>query len=320
MHTRVYTNAPTVILRIERGEGKRKIGGGKKVKFIRRGTILLLSVLILPSLLYAQEQQKEQVIYDHDRIKDEMSRRWDPEKYDKYPGHIVQQGEEAAAWQELFGKLITGKGLRILDAGCGTGEISFLLAGMGHEVYGIDISPRMVDRAKEKAETKTESDIGRRVHFQLGDAEKPPFEEGFFDVVVCKHVLWALPSPQTALDSWTRVIKENGKVIVIDALWDDGSLVTSLRRKVGRWLMYVFEKRDLSSSHYSPALQASLPHAKGVPLGKAKTYLEQAGLCNIQDVDLNYLSDIQKKDMPFWYRVSRNWDYYAVCGQKPLEK
>ena len=121
-------------------------------------------------------------------------------------------------------------------------------------------------------------------------------------------MLWTLPSPQTALNSWTSILKENGKVIVIDALWDDGSLSTSLRRKIGQWLRDILERED-HANRYSPALKAALPNAKGVPL-------EKAGLRDIQDVDLNYLHNIQKKKMPFWYRVSRNWDYYAVCGQK----
>jgi ubiquinone/menaquinone biosynthesis C-methylase UbiE len=285
------------------------------MKLTRVVILLGLWGLICPGLVLGQEQQKEREIVDHEAIKKEISQRWDPEKYDKYPGHVVGRGEEAKAWRELFGRLIPGKGLRILDAGCGTGEISFLLAGMGYEVYGIDISKKMLAKAKEKAKTRTAGNGGGRVHFQLGDAEKPPFENGFFDAVVCKHVLWTLPSPQTALDSWTRILKDNGKVIVIDALWDDGSLTTSLRRKVGRLLKKIMERED-HGNWYSPALQAALPNAKGVPLEKARVYMEQAGLQDIQDVNLNYLSEIQKKNMPFWYSVSRNWDYYAICGQK----
>ena len=276
---------------------------------------LLLWGLICPGLLQGQEQPKEQSIVDQEQLKKEIGKRWDPEKYDKYPGHLVGRGEEAKAWRELFTRLIPGKGLKVLDAGCGTGEISFLLASMGYEVYGLDISEKMLAKAKEKAKTRLAGNGGGSVHFQLGDAEKPPFPHGFFDAVVCKHVLWTLPSPQTALDSWTKILKENGKVIVIDALWDDGSLTTGLRRKVGQWLRSVMEKED-HRNLYSPAMQAALPNVKGVPLEKARVYLEQAGLQDIQEVNLNYLSTIQKKNMPFWYSVSRNWDYYAICGQK----
>ncbi|MBM4287286.1 MAG: class I SAM-dependent methyltransferase [Deltaproteobacteria bacterium] len=260
---------------------------------------------------------KDPGAYDQDRIKAEISKRWDhsSEKYDSHHGHGVQSQEEAAAWKELFGTLMPGKGLRILDAGCGTGEMSLLLAEMGHEVYGIDISEKMLAIAEEKARQKGES-IPGRMHFQLGDAEDPPFEDGFFDAVVVRHVLWTLPNPQKAVDSWRRVTQDNGKVIVIDALWDDGSFTTAVRRKFGRWLRSMAEKTDSSQSHYTPGIEVKLPHAKGVPLNTAREYMENAGFRDIQDRQLEQLGDIQRKHMPFWYRVSYKSDYYAVCGLK----
>lgn len=288
------------------------------MKFTVMVMFLVLWGAVCPGFLYAEEQQKVQVIDDPKGLKDEISKRWDvsSEKYDSHHGHGVRSGEEAEAWRELFGSLLPGNGLKILDAGCGTGEMSFLLAEMGHEVYGLDISEKMLAKAEEKAKTKAGSDGSGRVLFQLGDAENPPFENGFFDAVVSRHVLWTLPSPQKAVDSWTRVLKEDGKVIVIDALWYDDSLATRLRRQVGSWLRYLIEGQNISGSHYSPAVQASLPHAKGVPLERARAYLKQAGLQDIRDVKLERLCDIQRKHMPFWIRISYIYDYYAVCGQK----
>lgn len=280
--------------------------------------VLLMTCCVMqPKILHGQATGKGIDPNDPEQIKAEISKRWDhsSEKYDSLHGHGVQSEEEAAAWKELFGRLIPGQGLRILDAGCGTGEMSLLLAEMGHEVYGIDISDKMLAKAKEKARQKGESFPGR-MHFQVGDAEDPPFENGFFDAVVVRHVLWTLPNPQKAVDSWRRVTKDNGKVIVIDALWDDGSLTTAARRKFGRWLRSMAEKTDSSQSHYTPAVEVKLPHAKGVPLGKAREYMEKAGLNDIQDMQLKQLGDIQRKHMPFWYRVSYRYDYYAVSGRK----
>ncbi len=280
--------------------------------------LLLIGVFFLPGLLPGQEQQKAALGAAADPIKEEISKRWDrsSEKYDSHHGHGVQSDEEAAAWRELFGRLLPGKGLRILDAGCGTGEMSFILADLGHEVYGLDISEKMVAKAEEKAQTRAGSTGGSRIQFVLGDAEKPPFADNFFDVVMCRHVVWTLPSPQTAIDSWARILKDNGKIIVIDALWDDGSLETRLRRRIGSWLRYLSDQERSSGSHYSPALEAALPHARGVPLDKAKAYLAQAGLQDIQDVQLERLGEIQRKYMPLWNRVSYKNDYYAVSGYK----
>jgi len=284
---------------------------------------LVLLGLLCPGLLSAEQPQKEPVIEGQDKIKDEISKRWDNSaaKYDSHHAHGVQSKEEAEAWRDLFARIIPGKELRILDVGCGTGEMSFILAEMGHEVYGLDISHKMLAKAEEKAKKKAETNGGLRLKFLWGDAEKPPFPDDFFDVVICRHVLWTLPSPQKAIDSWRRILKENGKVIVIDALWDDGSLETRLRRKLGSWLRYISEGKEASKSYYSPALQAALPNMKGVPLEKARAYFERAGLQDIQDVKLDRLNDIQRKYMPFWNRISYTYDYYAICGQKrPLQK
>jgi len=255
---------------------------------------------------------------NHDRIKDEITKRWDysSQRYDGYHGHGVKSRDEAQAWKELFGRLIPGDGLKVLEAGCGTGEMSFLLAGMGHEVYGVDLSENMLAKAIEKAKTTAAGDGGHCPQFQLGDAENPPFASACLDAVVSRHVLWTLPSPQTAVDSWTRMLKETGKIIVIDCLWNDSRLATRLRRKIGEWLILMIEKNDLSKDSYSPALEAALPHPKGVPLEKTIAYMEQAGLRDIQVVKLDHLVDIQRKYMPFRYRVGYKYNYYAVCGQK----
>ncbi|MHB9073140.1 MAG: class I SAM-dependent methyltransferase [Desulfobaccales bacterium] len=255
---------------------------------------------------------------NHDRVKDEITKRWDysSQRYDGYHGHGVKSREEAQAWKELFGRLIPGDGQKVLEAGCGTGEMSFLLAEMGHEVYGVDLSEKMLAVAQEKANTMVAGTGDHRLRFKLGDAENPPFEDSCFDVVVCRHLLWTLPSPQTAVDSWKRLLKENGKVIVIDCLWNDDRLATRLRRKIGAWLILLIEKNDLSKDSYSPELEAALPHPKGVPLEDAEGYLAEAGLQSIQAAKLDHLIDIQRKHMPFRYRIGYKYNYYAVSGQK----
>jgi ubiquinone/menaquinone biosynthesis C-methylase UbiE len=254
----------------------------------------------------------------HERIKDEIIARWDysSRRYDGYHGHGVKSREEAEAWRELFGRLIPGEGLRILEAGCGTGEMSLLLAGMGHEVYGLDLSANMLALAKEKAKITAAGAGGHHLQFQLGDAENPPFDHGFFDAVVSRHVLWTLLSPQTAVNNWTGILKENGKIIVIDCLWNDGRPMTRLQRKIGAWLVLLVERYDLAQDSYGSALEAALPHPRGVPSAKAIAYMEQAGLQDIQVWKLDYLVDIQRKYMPFRYRVGYKYNYYAACGQK----
>lgn len=75
----------------------------------------------------------------------------------------------------------------VLDIGCGTGTLSVLLAELGYEVLGVDLSPRMLEQAALKAARHRVA-----VRFELGDAARPEVD-GSFDVVLSRHVLWALP-------------------------------------------------------------------------------------------------------------------------------
>ena len=69
------------------------------------------------------------------------------------------------------------------------------------------------------------------IEFRIGDAENPPFDKGKFDAVVTRHVLWTLPNPEKALESWRNVLKPGGKVVVIDGIWDNGSARNALEKK-----------------------------------------------------------------------------------------
>lgn len=79
---------------------------------------------------------------------------------------------------------------RVVDLGCGTGTLSELAAALGHTVTGIDLSPRMLARARRQVPDAT---------FVESDVADPPLPEASVDVVLCRHVLWALPDLDAAL-------------------------------------------------------------------------------------------------------------------------
>ncbi len=68
---------------------------------------------------------------------------------------------------------------RVLDAGCGTGENTLYLAGLGFDVWGIDAVPSAIERAKEKAEKR-----GVKVNFLVSDAFKLQSLHTKFDTVI----------------------------------------------------------------------------------------------------------------------------------------
>ena len=99
-------------------------------------------------------------------------------------------------------------GDRVLDIGCGPGNISIGLADAVKpgELYGIDIEPSQVEIANQLARTG-----GRdNATFQVADALALPFEDGSFDVVHCRETLMYIPDTQAALAEVMRVLKPGG--------------------------------------------------------------------------------------------------------------
>lgn len=246
-------------------------------------------------------------------IKEIISQRWDysSDAYDSHHGHGIKSAEEREAWKTLLNGVLGERSLSVLDVGCGTGEISLLLAEMGHAVTGLDLSEKMLARARLKAES-----MGHAVTLKNGDAENPPFAEGSFDIVINRHVLWTLPNPHAAARSWNRVLKPGGKAVIIDGIWNDGSLETRMRRLVSNALAILMEGKNPSRNGYSDDLNHTLPNAGGTPPERAREYLSGAGLKNIETIDLIDIRNIQKRKMPFRNRIAYNYHYYLIIGEK----
>ena len=151
------------------------------------------------------------------KFKEEVVKYWDAgsSDYDTAPGHGLFHEKEKQEWIKAL-KEIVPEGAKVLDVGCGTGFLTLLLAEMGHTVKGVDISEGMQADAKRKAE---EQGLEDRITFEIGDAENLSEPDGEYDVVINRHLLWTLPHPGEAVDSWIRVVKPGGKVIVIDGDW-----------------------------------------------------------------------------------------------------
>lgn len=120
--------------------------------------------------------------------------------------------EMAGLWlKELEKGLPEGEGLRILDVGTGCGFFSVLLAKLGHQVTGIDLTPAMIEKAKQIARER-----GVEADFEVMDAEHPDFPDGTFDVIVSRNLTWTLPHPAEAYGEWMRVLKPGGVLLNFD--------------------------------------------------------------------------------------------------------
>jgi 2-polyprenyl-3-methyl-5-hydroxy-6-metoxy-1,4-benzoquinol methylase len=151
-----------------------------------------------------------------DRIKELVRQHWDwrAADFDKEASHGLLNDTQSRAWHELMNRVAGAATLDALDVGCGTGFLSLLLAELGHHVTGIDVATAMLTMARSKAAAN-----GLTIDFRYADAEAPALPAGSFDLIVERHVLWTLPHPGSALDSWRCLLRPGGRLVLIEGQW-----------------------------------------------------------------------------------------------------
>jgi ubiquinone/menaquinone biosynthesis C-methylase UbiE len=138
---------------------------------------------------------------------------------------------------------------RIADIGCGSGEISARLARRfpDAQVIGIDVLERPLAYARDRHAQQSE-----RLRFEQGDAFALRFDDGAFDLVVCRHVTQSVPEPHRLLAELVRVCRPGGWLHIlsedygmihfpdpaIDRIWDEAlraySRDTGVSERIGR--------------------------------------------------------------------------------------
>ncbi len=154
----------------------------------------------------------------------EVREAWDREAatFDEEPDHGLRDPQVREAWRTLLLEHLPPAPARIADLGCGTGTLSVLLAQAGYDVQGIDVSGAMVNAATVKA-----AESGVDATFAQGDAATPDLEAGAFDVVLSRHVLWALPDPDAALARWVALLAPGGRLVLVEGNWSTGAGLTA---------------------------------------------------------------------------------------------
>lgn len=151
--------------------------------------------------------------------------------FDEEPDHGLRDPVVRVAWADLLLPLMPPAPASVVDLGSGTGSLAVLLAGAGHDVRGVDLSGEMVAAARRKAEA-----AGVAAEFVVGDASAPPFPASSCDVVLARHVVWALPDQDAALARWVRLLKPGGRLVLVEGRWSSGGGLTpdECRELVGR--------------------------------------------------------------------------------------
>jgi len=145
---------------------------------------------------------------------------WDSQAdtFDEQPDHGLRDPGVRQAWQRLLLAHLPAAPAAVADIGCGTGSLSVLLAGAGYAVTGLDSAPKMIRAARAKAAAARVS-----TRFVTSDAASPALPEGSFNVVLSRHVLWAMPDVDEALAAWVRLLQPGGMLMLIEGRWHTGA-------------------------------------------------------------------------------------------------
>lgn len=112
-------------------------------------------------------------------------------------------------YQEIVDRVRNLKGDKILDLGCGNGNIINLLKKEREaSYYGLDICENMIEEAKKKC--------GEYVKFTVGDAENLPYKDDQFDIIICNASFHHYTKPEVAIKEIKRVLKSGGTLILGD--------------------------------------------------------------------------------------------------------
>ena len=126
-------------------------------------------------------------------------------------GRLTDDSLEFVRCKRIIDRCLTEQPMRIADIGGASGTYSFWLAGLGHEVSLIDLTPRHIEQAKARA-----LDTGVPLHdYSCADARQLPFEDATFDLVLVMGPLYHLQEADDRLQALReayRVLKPGGKM------------------------------------------------------------------------------------------------------------
>ena len=188
-------------------------------------------------------------------------------------------------WRKIAVDLLSPKrGECFLDLATGTGDIALEIAARLPDrikVMAMDFSGPMLDRCKRKVETKG---LQHSIRLQKGCGESIPFAEQSFHGVITAFGIRNFSDPKQALTEMHRVIKKNGKVIILEFSHPTHAVLGSLYRfyfqrllpKVGKAI-----SRHNNAYHYLPQSVEKFPMR-----AEFAHLMEQAGFQDVSHRDL----------------------------------
>lgn len=158
-----------------------------------------------------------------EHLKNRLKTIWMAGDYDRFSRHM-----EGGA-REFYDRLPVAPGCRLLDVGCGSGQLALMAAKDGLEVTGVDIASNWVERARARAQAE-----GLSARFEEADAEALPFEDASFDVVASLIGAMFAPRPDLVAKELLRVCAPGGTVAM--ANWTPQGFVGQMFKTVSKFI------------------------------------------------------------------------------------
>jgi demethylmenaquinone methyltransferase/2-methoxy-6-polyprenyl-1,4-benzoquinol methylase len=169
-----------------------------------------------------------------------------------------------------------------LDACCGTGDLTFGLSDScpACDVTGLDFTPGMLDRAREKAEARVRRGLPVPREFVAGDLLALPFDDARFAAVTVGWGVRNVPDVPRAFAEMARVTRPGGRVVCLESTMPPDGLG---KRFHAVWMTHVVPALgkvvtgDASAYAYLPASVAAFPRAD-----ELAAIMAGAGLTNVR--------------------------------------
>jgi 2-polyprenyl-3-methyl-5-hydroxy-6-metoxy-1,4-benzoquinol methylase len=154
-------------------------------------------------------------------LKDRLKATWMAGDY----GHFAKYTEPGAL--EFLDRLNVAPNTRMLDVGCGAGQIAIPAARSGVDVTGVDIASNLIEQARARAKAE-----GLDAQFDEGDAEMLPYQDRTFDLVVSLIGAMFAPRPERVAAELVRVCRSGGRIVM--ANWTPEGHVGQMFKIIGK--------------------------------------------------------------------------------------
>jgi len=154
-------------------------------------------------------------------LKARLKATWMTGDYDYFSRFMEKDAEV------FYRRLGIQPGTKLLDVGCGAGQLALIAARKGARVTGCDIATNWLEAARARAAAE-----GLQATFEIGDAESLPYEDGQFDAVVSLVGAMFAPRPDLVAAEMVRVCRPGGLIAM--ANWTPEGFVGQMFKTIAR--------------------------------------------------------------------------------------